>query len=143
MEGDDRVLCPADQWAGRIEELISPLQEDHYPIHGECRCRELRLVAERAHRLYFIAPCDVDYIQAYGNYVRIHLGECEYVRRDTLIRLERELQCAGFHRVHRSLLLNLRRVAFAERLGDGALAFTLASGVRLASRTRFRLKEWR
>jgi two-component system, LytTR family, response regulator len=135
MEGDDRVLC-------RIEELIALEPEEHSPVHGECRCRELRLVAERAHRLYFIAPCDVDYIQAYGNYVRIHVGEREYVKRDTLIRLEHELQCAGFHRVHRSVLLNLRRVAFAERLGDGALAFTLASGARLASRTRFRLKEW-
>src|SRR5215472_14484672 len=49
MEGDDRVLC-------RIEELISAVPEAHYPAHGECRCRELRLVAERAHRLYFIAP---------------------------------------------------------------------------------------
>ena len=104
---------------------------------------ELRLVAERTHRLYFISPGDVDYIQAYGNYVLIHVGESEYVRRDTLIRLERELHYAGFHRVHRSILLNLRRVAFAERMGDGALAFTLASGARLTSRTRFRLKEWR
>ena len=143
MEGDDRISCPQDPWASRIEELISPLQEDLSPVRAECRCRQLRLVAERARRLYFIAPCDVDYIQAYGNYVRIHVGEREYVRRDTLVRLAGELQCAGFHRVHRSILLNLRRVAFAERAGDGALAFTLASGARLTSRTRLRLKEWR
>jgi len=71
--------------------------------------------------------------------VRIHVGDCEYVRRDTLTRLTLELQAAGFHRVRRSTLLNLRRVAFAERLADGALAFTLASGARLVSRTRFRL----
>jgi two-component system LytT family response regulator len=89
--------------------------------------------------LYFIPVSDVDYIEAYGNYVRIHVGDCEYLRRDTLARLTQELQGAGFLRVRRSTLLNLRRVAFAERLGDGALAFTLASGARLVSRTRFRL----
>jgi two-component system LytT family response regulator len=98
-----------------------------------------RLIAERYHRLYFIPVSDVDYIEAYGNYVRIHVGDCEYLRRDTLARLTQELQGAGFLRVRRSTLLNLRRVAFAERLGDGALAFTLASGARLVSRTRFRL----
>lgn len=99
-----------------------------------------RLIAERAHRLYFIKVSDVDYIEAYGNYVRVHVGECEYVRRDTLARLTRELQGAGFQRVRRSTLLNLRRVVFAERLGHGALAFTLASGAKLISRTRFRLE---
>ena len=136
MEGDHRVLC-------RLEELRALQPQEHCRVRGKCRCRELRLMAERARRLYFIAPCDVDYIQACGNYVRIHVGQREYVRRDTLTRLERELQFAGFHRVHRSVLLNLRRVAFAERAGDGAVTFTLASGARLASRTRFRRNEWR
>jgi two-component system, LytTR family, response regulator len=103
------------------------------------------LVGERSHRLYFIEVQDVDYIEANGNYVRIHVGDCEYVRRDTLARLSHELRGSGFQRVRRSTLLNLRRVAFAERLGDGALAFTLASGARLVSRTRFRfepLTQW-
>jgi two-component system, LytTR family, response regulator len=104
-----------------------------------CMGGDDRLIAERSHRLYFLRVSDVDYIEAYGNYVRIHVGDCEYVRRDTLVRLTRELQGAGFHRVRRSALLNMRRVAFAERLGDGALVFTLASGARLVSRTRFRL----
>ena len=111
------------------------------PSDDICRCRGLRLIAERAHRIYFVPVSDVDYIEAYGNYVRIHVGESEYVRRDTLARLAGELRCAGFQRVHRSTLLNFRRVAFAERLGDGAFTFTLTSGARLASRTRFRLKE--
>ena len=133
MEGDDRILSPS------AEEIVVVPRELDAP-HEMCRCRELRLIAERSHRLYFIPVCDVDYIEAYGNYVRIHVGESEYVRRDTLARLTRELHAAGFQRVHRSTLLNFRRVAFAERLGDGAFAFTLTSGARLASRTRFRLK---
>jgi DNA-binding LytR/AlgR family response regulator len=133
MEGDDQILSRS------AEELVV-LPQEWDAIHDGCRCRELRLIAERSHRLYFLPVCDVDYIEAYGNYVRIHVGEYEYVRRDTLARLTRELRFVGFQRVHRSTLLNFRRVAFAERLGDGALAFTLTSGARLASRTRFRLK---
>jgi DNA-binding LytR/AlgR family response regulator len=71
--------------------------------------------------------------------VRIHVGNQEYLRRDTLTRLAAELRALGFEWIHRSTLLNLRRVAFAERFGEGALAFTLASGTRLLSRTRFKL----
>lgn len=133
MEGDDQILS-------RNPEELVVLPQELDATHDGCRCQELRLIAERSHRLYFIPVCDVDYIEAYGNYVRIHVGECEYVRRDTLARLTRELRFVGFQRVHRSTLLNFRRVAFAERLGDGAFAFTLTSGTRLASRTRFRLK---
>lgn len=98
-----------------------------------------RLIGERSNRLYFIEVDAVDYIEAYGNYVRIHVGNQEYVRRDTIKRLALELRGAGFEWVHRSTLLNLRRVAFAERFGEGALAFTLTCGARLLSRTRFRL----
>lgn len=134
MEGDDQILS-------RSAEDLVVLPPELDASHEMCRCRELRLIAERSHRLYFIPACDVDYIEAYGNYVRIHVGELEYVRRDTLARLTRELRFIGFQRIHRSTLLNFRRVAFAERLADGALAFTLIRGARLASRTRFRLKE--
>jgi two-component system, LytTR family, response regulator len=134
MHGDDRILSQAAE-----EPIVLP-QEFAATEAGCSSCRELRLIAEKSHRLYFIPVCEVDYIEAYGNYVRIHVGESEYVRRDTLARLTRELRVAGFQRVHRSTLLNFRRVAFAERLGDGAFAFTLTSGARLASRTRFRLK---
>jgi DNA-binding LytR/AlgR family response regulator len=134
MHADDRILSQNAE-----EPMFLPPEFD--ASQDGCRCRELRLIAEKAHRLYFIPVGDVDYIEAYGNYVRIHVGESEYVRRDTLARLTRELRIAGFQRVHRSTLLNFRRVAFAERLGDGAFAFTLSSGARLASRTRFHLKE--
>ena len=133
MHGDDRILSQTVE-----EPMVLPQELD--ATQEGCRCRELRLIAEKSHRLYFIPVCDVDYVEAYGNYVRIHVGESEYVRRDTLARLTHELRVAGFQRVHRSTLLNFRRVAFAERLGDGAFAFTLTSGARLASRTRFRLK---
>ena len=134
MQADDRIMSQNTE-----EPIVLPQEFD--ASQEVCRCRELRLIAEKSHRLYFIPVGEVDYIEAYGNYVRIHVGESAYVRRDTLARLTRELRVAGFQRVHRSTLLNFRRVAFAERLGDGAFAFTLTSGARLASRTRFRLKE--
>jgi two-component system, LytTR family, response regulator len=114
-------------------------------ISGQARRRQLptHLMGENAHRLYFVAVEDVDFIEACGNYVLIHVGDQKYVRRDTIKRLASALRDQGFEWVRRSTLINLARVAFAERLGRGALAFTLASGTRLVSRTKIKLEEAR
>jgi two-component system LytT family response regulator len=97
------------------------------------------LMAENSRRLHFIAIEDIDYIESCGNYVLIHVGDHKFVRRDTLKRLATVLQDLGFEWIRRSILLNLSRVAYAEKLGRGALAFTLHTGTRLASKSRIKL----
>jgi two-component system LytT family response regulator len=97
-----------------------------------------RLLGEKAHRLYFIEIDNVDYIEADGNYVKIHVGENSYISRNTVKHLAETLAPAGFVRIERSKLVNLRRVAFAERIGHGAFALTLADGRRLQSTPTYR-----
>jgi two-component system LytT family response regulator len=97
-----------------------------------------RLLGEKAHRLYFIETERVDYIEADGNYVKIHVGENSYISRNTVKHLAETLAPAGFVRIERSLLVNLRHVAFAERVGHGAFALTLNSGQRLLSTPTYR-----
>jgi two-component system LytT family response regulator len=98
-----------------------------------------RLVGERAGRFYFFAPSDVDYIQADSNYMYLQVGNDRYINRDSLKRVAPLLQPLGYIRISRSILLNLRRVAYAEREGRGILAFTLNSGVRLVSSAGYRI----
>jgi two-component system LytT family response regulator len=98
-----------------------------------------RLVAENSQRLYFLAVEEIDYIESCGNYVVIHVGTQKYLRRDTVKRLAAELRDAGFEWIRRSTLVNIARVSFASKLEHGALAFTLACGVRLVSRSRLKL----
>ena len=102
-----------------------------------------RLMAENSSRLYFLAVEDIDYIESCGNCVLIHVGDHKYLRRDTLKRLAVALRDAGFQSIRKSTVINLSRVAFAEKLGRGALAFTLITGTRLVSRCRFRLEQLR
>jgi two-component system, LytTR family, response regulator len=98
-----------------------------------------RLVGERAGRLYFLAPIDVEYIEADGNYVTLHVGSQRYINRDSLTRLSALLEDSGFVRISRAILLNLQRVCFAEREGRAILAFVLESGARVVSSKGFRL----
>jgi len=98
-----------------------------------------RLVGERAGRFYFLAASQIDYIEADSNYVRIYTRKDQYIKRDSLRRLTPLLEQHGFFRISRSILINLRRVEFAERQGGAVLAFVLSSGVRLLSSKGYRI----
>jgi two-component system, LytTR family, response regulator len=98
----------------------------------------LRLTGEKGQRLFFIDVALIDYIEADGNYVSIRAGGDRYIARNTLKNLAAALAPSGFIRITRSLLVNLHRVACAERLGGGSFEFTLRTGKRLASTPTFR-----
>jgi len=99
-----------------------------------------RLLGERAHRLYFIEIEIIDYIEANGNYVKIHVGDNSYISRNTIKHLAESLAPRAFVRIERSLLVNLNRVAFAERVGHGSFGLTLSSGRKLLSTPTYRKK---
>jgi two-component system, LytTR family, response regulator len=99
-----------------------------------------RLVAERGKRLHFLLVEAIDYIVANGNYVTLYVGECEYLRRDSIKHLATILEPCGFDRIRRDTLVNLNRVAFAEKQPQATIVFTMLSGSRLTSRSGFRLQ---
>lgn len=100
--------------------------------------RPLFLVGEREQRLYPLDPFEIDYVQSAGNYVTYHLGAVEYIARESVKRLDALLAPAGFVRIERSLLLNIRAVAYAQPLGHGSFVFTLTTGARLHSGPAYR-----
>lgn len=97
-----------------------------------------RLVAEKCQRLYFLDTETIEYLEADGNYVIIHVADQQYIVRNTLKRLAEILAPLGFVRIERALLVNLNHVAFGERLGHGTFALILNSGRRLVSSASYR-----
>jgi two-component system LytT family response regulator len=103
-----------------------------------CAGRPLFLVGEREHRLYPLDPFEIDYVQSAGNYVTYHLAGVEYIARESIKRLVAVLAPAGFLRIERSLLLNVRAIAYAQPIGHGSFVFTLTTGARLHSGHAYR-----
>ena len=97
-----------------------------------------QITGEKAQRLYFIDVETIDYVESEANYVALHVDEERYLARNTMKHLAGVLGPLGFVRIERSLLINLRRVAFAERLDRGAFVFTLRNGRRLVSSSTYR-----
>jgi two-component system, LytTR family, response regulator len=95
--------------------------------------RPMFLVGERDHRLFPLDPDQIDFVESAGNYVKYHLAGLSYIARESIKRLDVVLVPAGFIRIERSLLLNIRAIAYVQPVGHGKFVFTLSSGVRLHS----------
>ena len=89
------------------------------------------LAGERGGRSCFLALQDVDYIDADGHYMAIHVGNRLYTGRDSLKRLVRALEPYGFVQISSSRIVNVQRVQYAEKGRRGVPAFVLLDGTRL------------
>jgi two-component system LytT family response regulator len=115
-----------------------PAQPAPSPAGASGTSGPLFLIGEREHRLYPLDTFDIDYVQAAGNYVTYHRAGVEYIARESIKHLEAALAPMGFVRIERSLLLNLRAIAYAQPIGRGSFVFTLTSGVSLHSGHAYR-----
>jgi two-component system, LytTR family, response regulator len=102
-------------------------------------------IAIRVGERYSVLPLhQVDWIEADGNFARIHaLGRARIVSR-TLSLLEREvLDPAQFVRVHRRAIVNMSKIASVQPYPHGDAGIVLACGtvVPCSRRYRGRLKE--
>ena len=69
-----------------------------------------RLVIKNNDRVFVLKTDDIDWIEAEGNYVRIHFGKQSSLMRETLTSLAAQLDPRKFPRIHRSRLVNIDRI---------------------------------
>jgi two-component system LytT family response regulator len=72
--------------------------------------RRDRLVIKSSGRIYFIRTRDIDWCEAAGNYVRLHVGPQTHLVRGTMAHIETQLDPAQFVRIHRSTIVNVDRI---------------------------------
>jgi two-component system LytT family response regulator len=61
-------------------------------------------------RFLFVNVRDLDWIQAEGNYLRLHCSGSSHLLRGNMNEMERKLDPARFMRIHRSTIVNLQRI---------------------------------
>jgi two-component system, LytTR family, response regulator len=102
-----------------------------------------RLMVKADGRIYFVPIDAIDWIEAAGNYVRLHVGTEDHLLRESLSALEKKLDPGHFVRVHRSTIVNLERIRELQPAFHGDYVIILRDGQELAlSRScRERLEE--
>lgn len=69
-----------------------------------------RLAIKDGARVVFLRFDEIDWIEAADYYVQIHAGGKSYLHRETMMSLERRLDAGLFVRIHRSAIVNRRRI---------------------------------
>lgn len=92
-----------------------------------------RLVVRDGYRITFVPVEDIDWIDAAGNYVRVHAAGRTHLLRETMKAVESRLSPDRFVRVHRSAIVNVQRIAQMEPHFHGEYVLTLRDGTKLTS----------
>lgn len=92
----------AGQVNDKVLKLLGELQQNKSYVE--------KLIIRTAGRVFFLRSDEIDWIEAAGNYVRLHAGKDEYLYRETMAKLEAQLNPDRFARIHRSTIVNVERI---------------------------------
>ena len=116
-------LSVADDANARILSTLESLRQ---------RDRYLQRIAVRSgEQMIFLAVDDIVWIKANRNTVQIHLADRVHELRETLSALAERLDPRHFARVHRSAIVNLRRVKSLHPWFNGHHVLTMDNGQQL------------
>lgn len=90
-----------------------------------------RLAVRDRDKVHFVKTAGIDWIEASGNYLVLHVGQENHVLRETLTSLEGQLSPKDFFRINRSALVNIDRVRHVEPAFNDEHIVVLADGTRL------------
>jgi two-component system LytT family response regulator len=97
-----------------------------------------RLTVRSAGQVAYVRIPDIDWVEAADYYVCLHVGLKSHLLRKSMAELEQELDPQIFCRIHRSTIVNLRRVQSLEVDEAGEYEVILDGGRKLRLSRRFR-----
>ncbi len=102
------------------------------------RPRVERFLVRQQGRSRFVAALEVEWIEAAGNYLKLHAAGETHLVRATMKEIEGRLDPARFARVHRTAIVNLERIQYLEPWSHGDQVMVLKSGHKLMLSRRYR-----
>ena len=90
-----------------------------------------RLTIKDNGRVFFVRVTDVDWFEAHGNYVRVHVGTTTHLIREALSVVESSLSPDRFARIHRSTVVNIDRIRELQPWFAGDYIVLLKDGTQL------------
>ena len=147
---DEHALRAFD--AEALDYLLKPIDDERF---AQALARARRRVSEgRAHRVgqgsapriavrdrgrvVLIDAPDLDWVEADGDYLRLHVRGRVHLVRETMKAFETRLPRDLFVRIHRSTIVNVRRVVELQPRPNGEFDVLLRDGTRLRLSRGFR-----
>lgn len=121
LQGEASLLAPADD----APEPATPARPE-------------RFLVRKLGKEFLINAADVEWLQASGNYVNLHVRGRDYPLRATMAGIEKALDPARFARVHRSYIANLDCIVEIEPTDSGDARLVMGDGSELPCSRRYR-----
>lgn len=90
-----------------------------------------RILIKNSNKNIFVDVGEIEWIESSGNYVKLHLPETEHMIRGSLKNLEEKLNPLVFVRIHRSWMVNIRKVKEIKPWFSGDSKVVLKNGKTL------------
>ncbi len=97
-----------------------------------------RIVIKNKERVFVLKTDEIDWVEAEGNYVRIHFGRQSSLIRETLSHLASQLDPKQFVRIHRSQIVNLDRIQELQPWSHRDYRIILRNGTQLTLSRSYR-----
>jgi two-component system, LytTR family, response regulator len=120
--------------AGEIDDRLRHFLED---VHGKRGFPE-RIALKVGPRTRFVRIADIDWMEAEGNYIRLHVGDRSHLVRETMAMMEDRLDPTQFVRIHRSTFVNVDRIRELETVSRSESVVILNNGRKLTASRGYR-----
>jgi two-component system LytT family response regulator len=121
---------------GDLERRLLELVQDLKPNAQKLE----RFVIKSGGRVFFVRASEIDWIEAAGNYVKLHVGTETHLFRETMNAIEAQLDPDSFFRIHRSHIVNIERIKELQPWFNGEYVVFLKNGTRLTLSRSYRDK---
>lgn len=103
----------------RFDQVVSIIQQEN------------RIVVKDGTEIRVIPVKEVDYLEAYDDYVKIYQGSKFVLKKQTMSTFEQQLPAHLFMRIHRSFIINLDQLTRIESFEKNSYVAILRSGARI------------
>jgi len=132
------MICLSRLWLLRQQGEAKLLDEPDDGPPVEPVERPERFLVRKLGKEFLVNASEIEWLQAAGNYVNLHVRGRDYPLRSTMAGIETRLDPARFLRVHRGYFVNLDYLAEIEPLETGDARLRLRDGATIPCSRRYR-----
>ena len=97
-----------------------------------------RLIVKSNGRIIFLRIDEIDWMEAAGNYVKLHVGNDTHLVRETMNKIEVQLDHRKFIRIHRSTIINIEKIKELKPYFNGEYKVILQNNAQVILSRGFR-----
>ncbi len=134
----ERFAQAISKWKANSDNSLNPIDNLVKSSLIKQPDEQLRIVIKDGNEIKIIPTSEIEYLEAYDDYVKIHHLNKTHLKKKTMNYFEQTLNPKQFVRVHRSFILNINELTKIESFEKNSYVAILRSGKRIPiSRTAY------